>query len=200
MRDHRLLRISLRCAAIALFVVPALGTSCVGPAVYVFRRYPISGSVGSADTLPLTLSVRGHSFSRPESKRRPLSRDPARPNCAGFQVYRIDRVPAGLSRDDLSTMPPYEFELLMHRGATPALVVFYRYTLPERTLDPSTPDGAAQVAQTARRVAVMDSAADEVARTVVTHAGMTVRAVTDTMRTQSIEAMRDRCRAELAGA
>src|SRR5689334_4279031 len=200
MRDHRLLRIALRCAAIALFVVPVLGTSCVGPAVYVFRRYPLAGSAERTDTLPLTLSVRGHAFSRPEPRRRPLSRDPARPNCAGFQVYRIDRVPPGLSRDDLSTMPPYEFELFMHRGATPALVVFYRYTLPERTLDPSTPDGALQVAQTARRVAVMDSAADEVARTVAAHAGMTVHAVTDTMRTQSIEAMRDRCRAELADA
>jgi hypothetical protein len=198
MRDHRLLRISLHCATIALFVVPVLGTSCVGPAVYVFRSYPLAGSTERTDALPPTLSIRGHSFSRPEPKQRPLSRDPARPNCAGFQVYRIDRVPAGLSRDDRSTMPPFEFELLMHRGATPALVVFYRYTLPERTLDPATPDGAAQVAQTARRVAVMDSAADEVARTVAAHAGMTVRAVTDTMRTQSIEAMRDRCRAELA--
>jgi len=39
---------------------------------------------------------------------------------------------------------------------------------------------------------------EPVARTVAAHAGMTVRAVTDTMRTQSIEAMRDRCRAELA--
>ena len=78
MRDHRLIRISLRCAAIALFVVPVLGTSCVGPAVYVFRRYPLAGSADRMDTLPPTLSVRGYSFSRPTPKRHWWSKDPSR--------------------------------------------------------------------------------------------------------------------------
>jgi len=200
MRDHRLIRISLRCAAIALFVVPVLGTSCVGPAVYVFRRYPLAGSSDKMDTLPPTLSVRGYSFSRPTPKRHWLSNDPSRPNCAGFRVYAVDHLPSGISRDSLSTLPPSAFELLMHRGAAPALVVFYRYTLPERTLDPSTPEGAAQVARTARQEAVMDSAADEVARTVAARAGMAVRAATDTERTQSVESMRDRCKGEVSRA
>lgn len=201
MRDHRLIRISRRCAAIALVVAPVLGASCEGPAVYVFRRYPLPSSAASMDTLPPTLSVRGYSFSRPKPKRHWLSNDPSRPNCEGFRVYRVDHFPNGISRDGRSTLPPSEFELLMNRGAAPALVVFYRYTLPERTLDRSTPDGAAQAAQIAREEAVMDSAADEVARTVAARAEVSAGiAVADTERTLSLEAMRDRCGLELARA
>jgi hypothetical protein len=98
-------------------------------------------------------------------------------------------------------MPMWEFELLMNRGVAPALVVSYQYRLPLRTLDPSTPDGAAQAARNAREEAVMDSAADEVARTVAASAGMAARIVAaDTERTRSREAMRDRCKAEVSRA
>ena len=98
-------------------------------------------------------------------------------------------------------MQPSGLELLINRSASPALVIFYRYRLPQRTLDPSTPDGAAQAAQMARQRATMDSAADELARQLAASAGMTGRiAAADTERTQSPEAMRDRCRAEVSRA
>lgn len=199
MRDRRVSRIVLQCAALALFLVPVLGTSCVGPAVYVFRRYPLASKPDS--TLPPTLSVRGYSFSQPAPKKHWWSDESPRASCEGFQLYRIDRLPRGITRDSLATMPPVEFELLTNRSATPALVVYYEYRLPLRTLDPSTPDGAAQGARMARQVAAMDSAADEVARKVVGSAALMERFTpADTERTQSPEARRDRCRAEVARA
>jgi hypothetical protein len=184
----------------ALCVVPALGTRCAslaGPAVYVFRRYPLASKPDS--TLPTTLSVRGYSFSRPAPRQHQSDKEPL-PTCDGFQLYVLDHLPAGFNRDSLS-MSPIEFELLLNRSATPALVVYYEYRLPLRTRDPSTPDGAAQAARMAREEAAMDSAADEVARKVI---GGAVRiesfAPADTERTQSPEARRDRCRIELSRA
>jgi hypothetical protein len=98
-------------------------------------------------------------------------------------------------------MPPFEFELLINRSATPGLVVFYRYHLPLRRLDRSTPDGAAQAAQVARQEAVMDSAAEELARQVVASAGMAGGiSAADTERTQSWKAKEARCHAEVSQA
>ena len=200
MRDQRPIRLPMRCAAIALFVASALGTRCAGPAAYVFRRYSLPSGAVSRDTLPLTLSVRGYTFSQPAPRQHWWDHVP-RQNCDGFQLYRIDHLPAGISADSLSALPPSAFELLMNRGATPALVVFYQYNLPLRTLDPGNPDGAAQAARIARQEAVMDSAADEIARKFVASAGMAERiAPVDTERTQSPEARRDRCKAEVARA
>ena len=197
MKDRRLIRTSLRCAALALFLVPALGTRCAapaGPAVYVFRRYPLASKPDSA--LPPTLSVRGYSFSRPAPRQHRSDKEEL-PTCAGFQLYVLDHLPAGFNRDSLS-MSPIEFELLLNRSATPALVVYYEYRLPLRTRDPSTPDGAAQAARMARQEVAMDSAADEVARKVVGSAAKIESfAPADTERTQSPEARRDRCRFEL---
>ena len=198
MRDRGLVRMSLRCAALALFLAPVLATRCAGPAVYVFRRYPLASRPDSI--LPPTLSVRGYSFSRPAPRQHWWDKE-QQPTCDGFELYRIDHLPAGLSRDSLALLPPTELELLLNRSATPALVVYYEYRLPLRTRDPSSPDGAAQAAQMARQVAVMDSAADEVARKVVGSAGIAERLTpADTERTQSPEARRDRCRAEVARA
>lgn len=201
MTDRRLIRISLRCAALAVFLVPLLGTRCDdGPPVYVFRRYSLANKPDSAAALPPTLSVLGYSFSRPEPKQHWWSKEP-RQDCDGFQLYRIDHLPAGISRDSFATTPPSHFELLVNRSAAPAFVVFYQYQLPLRTRDPSDPAGAAQAARIARHEAVMDSAADELARKLVGSAGIAERfAPTDTQRTQSPEAMRDRCRAEVARA
>jgi hypothetical protein len=201
MTDRNLIRASLRCAAMATFLVTVLGASCAGPPVYVFRRYPLSNRPDST-LLPPTLSVRGYSFSRSAPKKRHWwSSEPSRPTCAGFQSYRLDHLPIGIDRDGATTMQPSGLELLINRSASPALVIFYQYRLPQRTLDPSTADGAAQAAQMARQRATMDSAADELARQLVASAGMTGRiAAADTERTQSPEAMRDRCRAEVSRA
>ena len=112
MRDQRLLRLPLRCVAIALFVASALGARCAGPAVYVFRRYSLPSGTISRDTLPPTLSVRGYTFSPPAPRQHWWDHVP-RQNCDGFQLYRVDRLPAGISADSLSTLPPSAFELLM---------------------------------------------------------------------------------------
>ena len=188
----------LQCAALAMFLVPALGARCAGPPVYVFRRYPLATRPDS--TLPTTLSVRGYTFSRPAPRRHWWDREP-RPSCDGFQLYRIDHLPTGISRDSLALLPPTEFELLLNRGAIPALVVYYEYRLPLRTRDPSTPEGVAQAARMAQQEAAMDSADDEVARKVAESAGMPESlAPADTERTQSPEARWDRCRVEVARA
>ncbi len=196
-RRTRLIRIAVQYAAMALFVVSALGTSCDGPAVYVFRRYPLASRPDT--TLPPTLSVRGFSFSRPAPRQHWWDKEP-RPTCFGFQLYRIDHLPTGISRDSLATLPPIAFELLLNRSATPALVIYYEYRLPMRTLDPSSPDGVAQEARMAQQKAVMDSAADEVARQVVGSARIERFTPADTMRTQSPEARRYRCQNELSEA
>src|SRR5690349_14617023 len=161
MRDRKLFRAALQCAAMALCVVPAIGTRCAspaGPAVYVFRRYPLASKPDSA--LPTTLSVRGYSFSQPAPRQHRSDKE-SLPTCDGFQLYVLDHLPAGFNRDSLS-MSPIEFELLLNRSVSPALVVYYEYRLPLRTRDPSTPDGAAQAARMARQEAAMDSAADVV--------------------------------------
>ena len=89
----------------ALCVVPALGTRCAslaGPAVYVFRRYPLASKPDS--TLPTTLSVRGYSFSRPAPRQHQSDKEPL-PTCDGFQLYVLDHLPAGFNRDSLSMSP-----------------------------------------------------------------------------------------------
>jgi hypothetical protein len=198
-RDRRRIRVALQCAATVLLVNGALGTSCAEPPVYVFRRYPLASRPDS--TLPSTLSVRGYSFSRPPTKRRHWwDNEPPRPTCEGFQLYRLDHLPNGISRDSFATLPPIQFELLLNRSATPALVIYYQYGLPLRTLDPSTPDGAAQAARMAHQEAAMDSAADDVARKLVGSAGIERFTPDDTMRTQSPEARRYRCQNELTQA
>ena len=122
MTNRRRSRIAARTAALVVLVAATWGTSCPGPATYVFHRFDVIGSLDSGFTAPRTVTLESGRYSIPAPKRHWWSDEPPRPNCGGFRLYSSHALPR-LTHEQTQgrgdAIPPYEFEVRVNPAPRP---------------------------------------------------------------------------------